>query len=290
MLNTVWLTTKSNEDASGCVMLLGGFDGLHAGHKTLVSRAKEYGRIIGAMTIVGGKSGNSLFTQEERRTVFKNAGVDFLFELPFSEIKGISPAEFAELLEEKFAPCAFVCGDDFRFGYQAQGTPETLASATQVRVETVELLKMDGEKISSTAIKNYLANGETEKANALLGEEFFLLGQVYKDRQVGRTINFPTANIRYPEDKFPIKKGVYETRVCVDGKEYKGITNYGVRPTFDNTDTLTETYLDGFDGDLYNKTLQVRFVRYLRGIRKFESAESLKAQLTEDIRRVRKYD
>ena len=152
------------------------------------------------------------------------------------------------------------------------------------------LLKMDGEKISSTAIKNYLANGETEKANALLGEEFFLLGQVYKDRQVGRTINFPTANIRYPEDKFPIKKGVYETRVCVDGKEYKGITNYGARPTFDNTDTLTETYLDGFDGDLYNKTLQVRFVRYLRGIRKFESAESLKAQLTEDIRRVREHD
>ena len=195
---------------------------------------------------------------------------------------------FAELLEEKFAPCAFVCGDDFRFGYQAQGTPETLASATQVCVETVKLLKMDGEKISSTAIKNYLANGETEKANALLGEEFFLLGQVYKDRQVGRTINFPTANIRYPEDKFPIKKGVYETRVCVDGKEYKGITNYGARPTFDNTDTLTETYLDGFDGDLYGKELKVEFVRFLREITKFSGAEELKAQLTKDIEAVRK--
>ncbi len=271
-------------------MLLGGFDGLHAGHKTLVSRAKSYGRVIGAMTIVGGKAGNGLFTQEERREVFKNAGADFLFELPFAEIKGLSFVEFAKLLEEKFAPKSFICGDDFRFGYQAQGTPETLANATRVPVETVKLLKMNGEKISSTAIKEHLTNGEVEKANALLGEEFFLIGRVYQDRQVGRTIGFPTANIRYPKDKFPLKKGVYETRVTVDGEEYKGITNYGARPTFENTDTLTETYLDGFDGDLYDKTLRVRFVRYLRDIRKFENANGLKAQLAEDIRRVREND
>lgn len=289
-MNTVWLTERSNDGTAGCVMLLGGFDGLHAGHKKLVARARSYGLPVGAMTIVGGKTGNSLFTTTERRVLFKNAGVDFLFELPFAEIRTLSFVEFAKLLEEKFAPKAFVCGDDFRFGYMAQGTPETLAGATHVRVETVELLKINGEKIGSTAIKESLTSGRIEKANALLGEEFFLIGKVYKDRQVGRTIGFPTANIRYPEHKFPLKKGVYETRVTVDGQEYKGITNYGARPTFDNEDTLTETYVDGFDGDLYGKTLRVRFVRYLRDIEKFDGAEELRAQLREDIRRVREND
>ena len=290
MLNTVGLTTRFNEITAGCVMLLGGFDGLHAGHKTLVARAKEYGLPVGAMTIVGGKTGNSLFTRKERRAIFKNAGVDFVFELPFSEIKSLSDKEFARMLEERFHPQVFICGDDFRFGYQAQGTPETLANDTQVRVERIGLVKIHGEKVSASTVKTHLQNGEIEQANLLLDEPFFLLGTVYKDRQVGRTIGFPTANIRYPEDKFPLKKGVYETRVCVDGKEYKGITNYGARPTFENEDILTETYLDGFEGDLYGEELQVRFVRYLRGIEKFNSAEALKKQLTEDIRRVREND
>jgi riboflavin kinase/FMN adenylyltransferase len=107
---------------------------------------------------------------------------------------------------------------------------------------------------------------------------------------VGRTIGFPTANILYPQDKFPLKQGVYETRVAVDGKTYKGITNYGARPTFDNDRIITETYLDGFNGDLYGKVLKVEFVRYLRDITRFDSVETLKNQLTKDIERVRKDD
>ena len=271
-------------------MLLGGFDGLHAGHKTLVERAKKYGALIGAMTIVGGKSEQNLFTPFERRETFKKAGVDFVLELPFEEIKTLSPIEFAKFLEKKFSPIAFVCGSDFRFGYMAQGTPETLISATQVRVEVVDLVKINDEKISSSTIKKYLLAGEVDKANALLGEEFFLIGKVYKDRQVGRKIGFPTANIDYPQGKFALKKGVYETKVEIEGKTYQGITNYGARPTFENLKTVTETYLDGFDGRLYGRKLQVRFVRFLREIVKFESAEQLCAQLKEDIRRGREND
>ncbi len=271
-------------------MLLGGFDGLHAGHKTLVERAKKYGAPIGAMTIVGGKGEQNLFTAFERRETFKKVGVDFLFELPFEEIKTLSPIRFAKFLEEKFAPVAFVCGSDFRFGHMAKGTPETLISATQVRVEVVELLKINDEKISSSTIKKHLLAGDVEKANALLGEEFFLIGKVYKDRQVGRKIGFPTANIDYPADKFQLKKGVYETKAFIDGKTYKGITNYGARPTFENSKIVTETYLDGFSGRLYGRKLQVRFVRFLREIVKFDNAEQLSAQLQEDVRRVREND
>ena len=101
-------------------------------------------------------------------------------------------------------------------------------------------------------------------------------------------MGFPTANILYPEGKFPLKRAVYETRVCVDGKEYKCISNFGARPTFDNDRVLTETYLDGFEGDLYGKELTVRFVRFLRDIEKFDGAAALKRQLETDIERVRR--
>ena len=290
MLKTVWLTGKPNIDETGCVMLLGGFDGLHAGHQRLLERAKDYGLPIGITSIVGGKGKEALFTEQEREELFRLFGIDFVFELPFEEIKDVTPEAFASLLQEKFPVKAFVCGEDFRFGAGARGTPKTLKTSTQVCVEVEELVKIDGEKVSTSALKEWIAIGEVEKCNALLGYAYFLIGCVYADRKIGRTIGFPTANIAYPKGKFPLKQGVYETRVTVGGNEYKGITNYGARPTFDNEDTLTETYLDGFSGDLYGKQLTVRFVRFLREIQKFESADALKEQLQRDIRRVRTND
>lgn len=270
-------------------MLLGGFDGLHVGHRRLLSHAKESGLPVGVMSIIGGKEGN-MFTFAERERIFKDGGADFVFELPFAEIKDMSPTEFLNFLTDEFHPALFVCGEDFRFGADALGTPEMIKTSTHVRVEVLSLVEMGGEKISSRRIKAMLRAGEIEKANALLGEEFFLCGKVVKDRQVGRTIGFPTANIPYAEEKFPLKEGVYETRTKVDGVEYKGITNYGARPTFGNEKVVTETYLDGFSGDLYGRELTVRFVSYLRGIEKFGGADALKKQLEKDIRRVRQHD
>lgn len=295
MLTIKWLTEQENkrETSFGCVLVLGGFDGLHCGHQKLLARAKTYGLPVGIMTILGGKDGSSLFTETEREFVFKESGADFTFVSRFEEIKDMSPEAFANLLTGNFDVKAFVCGNDFRFGYQALGTPETLKRATRVRVDVEELLTFNGEKVSTSQIKTCLKNGEVEKANALLQGRFFLLGEVIKDRQVGRTLGFPTANIPYPQEKFSLKSGVYETRITVEekeGKTYRGITNYGARPTFDDKNVLTETYLDGFSGDLYGKTLRVEFVRYLRGITRFSSAEALKEQLKTDIRRVREND
>ena len=293
MLKTVDLSgqfDKNPDKNRGSVMLLGGFDGLHAGHKKLVERAKDFALPIGIMTIVGGKEEKSLFTLKEREEIFKSAGVDFAFELPFQEIKNLSPEQFSNLLLEEFSPVAFVCGDDFRFGKNACGSAQMLKDAGQVRVEIEKLITVNGEKISSRNIKTLVLAGEIEKANELLGEAFFLIGTVVKDRGVGRTLGFPTANVEYPKKKYPIKQGVYETRVALDGKEYKAITNYGNRPTFENDAVITETYIDGFDGELYGKELKIRFVRYLRDIKKFENVEALQAQLKEDIRRVREND
>lgn len=274
----------------GTAMLLGGFDGLHLGHRYLLARAKSHALPVGLMTIVDGKSDGNLFTFSERERIFLRSGADFVFELPFAEIKDLTPTEFIDLLCNEFSPKVFVCGEDFRFGTKASGTPETLKTYGHVRVESYPLIQYDGIKVSATAVKHHLSIGEIERANELLGEEFFLLGEVVRDRQVGRKMGFPTANIVYPKEKYPIRKGVYETRVLLDGNVYKGITNYGARPTFDDRTVLTETYLDGFQGDLYGKTLCVQFVRYLRDIQKFDDANALKAQLEEDIRRVRNGD
>ncbi len=268
-------------------MLLGGFDGLHLGHRRLLSCAKQSGLPVGLMTIVGGKAQENLFTFEEREDIFRESGADFVFELPFAEIKDLSPEVFLQKLVAEFHPKLFVCGEDFRFGLGALGTPKMIKQATQVRVEVQPLIKMYGEKISTRVIKTLLSGGEIQKVNEMLGENFFLLGEVIKDRQIGRTLGFPTANIAYPKEKFPLKQGVYETRVCVDGKRYKGITNYGARPTFDNAQILTETYLDGFDGDLYGKKLKVEFIRYLRDVTKFESIDELKKQLEKDVRSIK---
>ncbi len=289
MLKTVRLTEKwSKGDA--CVMLLGGFDGLHLGHKKLVERAKTFALPIGIMTISGGKGESNLFTEKEREKIFRENGVDFSFVLPFAEIKDMSPVEFVALLQKEFCVKAFVCGDDFRFGKQAKGTPKTLKRATQVCVEVEKLLAIDGEKASATLVKIALANGDAEKASRILGGSFFLLGEVEKGRSVGKTLGFPTANVAYPKEKFALKQGVYQTQVWVDNQCYTGITNYGARPTFDNAQVLTETYLDGFDGDLYGKTIKICFVRWLRGVQKFSTAQALQEQLQKDIRSVRVND
>lgn len=289
MLKTVWLTEQKNIE-NGSVMLLGGFDGLHVGHRRLLARAKQSGFPVGLMTIVGGKEDDALFTFFEREDIFRTAGADFVFELPFSEIKDLAPEDFLRILTEQFYPKLFVCGEDFRFGAKAMGTPETIKRATHVCVDIQPLVQLEGEKVSSRYIKKLLSDGALEKANVLLGHNFFLNGEVFQDRRIGRTIGFPTANIEYPTGKHPIKKGVYETAVMLDGKDYIGITNYGSRPTFDNTRVLTETYLDGFDGDLYGRTLKVEFIRYLREVKKFDSVDALKTQLEEDIRTVRNHD
>lgn len=271
-------------------MMLGGFDGLHFGHKKLLSVAKSFSLPVGIMTITGGKAEENIFTVEERRQIFSKADIDFVLELPFAEIKDLTPDAFSTMLVKEFASKRFVCGEDFRFGKMAGGTPETLKQATHVPVEVVDLEKIDGEKVSTYTIKQALRVGDIAKANRLLDSHFFIMGEVIEDRKVGRSLGFPTANIVYPDNKFSIQQGVYETQVVIDGKAYKGITNYGARPTFDNRRVITETYLHGFDGDLYGQILTVELVRYLRPIEKFDSVETLVKQLQTDIRRITEND
>ena len=259
---------------------------MHIGHRSLLEKAKTYGLPVGVMTIEGGKSTKNLFTTKEKEYIFRKAGADFFFSLPFSEIQSLSPEDFLSYLKGLLNPLAFVCGEDFRFGAGAAGSAKSVEEYSKIPTHIGTLLEIDGKKISSTTVKESLQAGDTKSASGLLGEPFFLIGEVIHDRKIGRTIGFPTANIVYPEEKFSLKKGVYATRVEVDGQYFNGITNYGSRPTFNNERVLTETYLIGFSGDLYGKELKIEFMRYLRENRKFDSVEELKLQLTTDVRRV----
>ena len=285
-MTTVRLTENYKTD--GCVLVLGGFDGVHIGHRRLIERAKKEGKSVGITTIIGGK-GEGLFTLNERLVVYAALGVDFAVWMRFDEIKETPPIDFLTKLNETFSPLLYVCGDDFRFGKGALGNPQTIIEqGMPVAVEN--LLCVDGEKVSTRTLKGLLAAGEIEKVNKLLGFSYFLLGEVVHGRQVGRQMGFPTANIAYPTDKTPLRSGVYAVQSVVDGRVYKGIANFGAQPTFDKNEVRLEVYLDGFDGDLYGKTLQVEFVSYIRPVQKFADMQALQMQLEKDVQKVREND
>lgn len=275
----------------GCALLLGGFDGLHKGHETLLLEAKQTGLPVVAITIEGGK-GEPLFTGEERDEIFFENGARAVYHLNFNEIKDCTAAEFAQNVKREIAPSVCYCGEDFHFGAGGNGAAADFEKLSGISTKILPLVSDEktGKKIGTQHIKELLSVGDVEGANALLCGGFFLKGTVVKDRGIGALIGFPTANIFYPFGKFRLKNAVYETRAKIDGKEYKGITNFGARPTFYNNMVVTETHFLGFSGDLYGRTLSIQFVRFLREIKAFSSAENLSVQLEFDKRRVQNGD
>ena len=152
-------------------------------------------------------------------------------------------------------------------------------------IKVVKLKKDEnGSKISSTAIKNYLDCGDILSVNTLLGDNYFIKGKVVSGKKVGKSLGFPTANIKISSEKYLLKQGVYYTFTIIDGKLLDAITNVGAQPTFDGEEYIVETYINGFDGDLYSKTLTVYFIERIRDVVKFDSVSQLKEQLQKDKR------
>ena len=275
-------------DPQPCVLLLGGFDGLHAGHRTLLKAARKYGCPIGITSISGGKPGGDLFTFPEREYIYERAGISFVCEFVFSDrLKNTSAEAFVRQLLSCFAPRAVLCGSDFRFGKGALGTPQLLQEICPCPVEVHELMCIGGEKVSSSQIKRLLSAGAMSEVNALLQADYFIQGVVEHGRHVGHSLGFPTTNLTFPPEKFPLAEGVYggyaETR---DGV-FAAIVNVGARPTFGVTERKVEAYLDGFDGDLYGSTLRVFPKRFYRPVQRFSDAAALREQLMQDIRRLK---
>ncbi len=269
-----------------CALVLGGFDGLHLGHRRLLDEAKKTGLPVVLTTMFGGKCGQ-LFTREERKFLFARAGVSAVCEVDLDgELREVSAEKFAEELFAHIPARAVFCGEDFRFGKDALGTPKTLKRYAVCPVFALPVVKTAGEKISSSALKERLLAGDLSALRAA-GLGYFVQSTVEHGRQVGRTYGFPTLNLTPPPEKLLPPDGVYGGLCTTPFGDFPTIVNIGARPTFGVEERKVEAYLDGFSGDLYGRTVQIYPTERFRGIEKFGDVEQLKAQLERDIRRLK---
>lgn len=279
------------------LIVLGCFDALHAGHRELLKKAKLQAKIngldLGVMMFRDGKGDKLVYSFEERIAILEQFNVKFVLAIDFTEeFKKTAPLDFLEAVEDKINVKAYMSGKDFRFGEKAKGKSSTLKSYAEddengVWYMPVKDVEMDGEKISTTLIKSYLSEGNVAKANALLGSEFTLTGEVVKGAGRGTSVvGFPTVNIVYPEWKQPIKHGVYSVKCMIGETDYQGVANFGTCPTFGDDRVALEVYFEGFSGDLYGQVLTIRFIDFVRDIEEFVSADELSGQIKSDLNSV----
>lgn len=273
--------------AEPCALLLGGFDGFHAGHETLLKEAQKTGLPVGITAISGGKAGGDIFTFRERETLLNEKGFSFVLEIEFSEeFKNTSAEDFLCALFEKINARAVFCGEDFRFGKGALGTPELLKKLALCPVGVLPLKTEGGEKIATSKLKQQLAAGDLVPVNKILCGGFFVSGEVERGRGVGHTYGFPTLNVTYPKEKFAIKDGVYGGYAETPKGRFPAIINFGARPTFNVSEKKAEAYLKGFEGDLYGAAVRIYPTQFLRPIMKFSSEAELENQLKKDVERI----
>ena len=290
----------SAEDKLSCA--IGNFDGVHAGHRKLLTLAAEKCNSITKSAVFTFsvptsrlKNGISLLNSpEERYPLFRALGIDLLILADFEDIAAFSPESFAE--EILFRRChvrRVLCGFNFRYGKAAAGNAQSLKntfSALGGEVEIVPPYRLDGHTVSSSEIREALSVGNVRRARRMLTRPYAITAEVVHGKQLGRTLGFPTANQRFPLDRLVPKYGVYAVRVLADGKAYFGVANVGVRPTVENTVSANcEVYILDFKGDLYGKTITTEFFEFLRPERHFSDVQALVAAVHNDIHTAKQY-
>ncbi len=269
---------------NSCVSL-GKFDGVHRGHRFLLSKVLEQREHIPTVfTFQLGRDAKRVYVQREKDRILEALGIEREIVFPFDEeTRNLSAEDFIrEVLVERLDARYICVGDDFGFGKNREGNGDTLRHFQReygYELEIVPKLACDGRAISSTRVREHLARGEMEQANLLLGQPFFLSGKVAHGKALGRRLKMPTANLVPPADKILPPFGVYATMVSLGGRQYKGVTNIGRKPTVGEFSTGVETFIMDFDEDIYGREIQVSFYQFLRGEKKFSDVESLVAQV-----------
>lgn len=255
-------------------LAIGDFDGMHRAHQTVITGAQDV--IIYSVHNKFSLLQKSIFEERYPNTVFAD----------FDKIKEMDGKEFVEkVIIGKFKAGIILCGFNFCFGKNASWTALDLRKYLEKRdiwVRILEHLDFDGEPISSTRIRRAIQQGDIEYANKMLGYSFTFEGEVFQGDKRGRSIGFPTINQHLPKGLVVPKFGVYESRCCIDGRQYKAFTNIGIRPTWQVDEPLCETHIFDYKGNLYNKCVRVELVRYIREEKLFSSVEELKKQLDYD--------
>ncbi len=287
------------------IYALGFFDGVHKGHGALLKSCKqlagERGCKAGAITfaehplsLVQGKNPGLISTVEDRTALMKSLyGIEEVIVLPFDKALMNMPWQtFFKMLLSRYHAAGLVCGHDYRFGSQGQGTPQLLQQACKeagIPCIVVPEQRLDGITISSTYIRQLLKDGDMERTRVFLGHPHLFTGPVVPGRHIGRTIGFPTANLFFPNIMVCPKKGVYASVAIVGGKRYMAVTNVGNRPTVGGGYTTVEAWLLDFSGDLYGQKVTLEFHKYLRAEHKFDSLEALRREIEKNGEETRKF-
>ena len=285
------------------LLTIGVFDGVHLGHKYLLSQLTEQARqqdlLSGVVTFrqhpqeVLAPQTKLLFLTDlaERASLLKGEGVEAIVTLSFtSELARLSARQFVGLLKKHLRMRGLVIGPDFTLGWDREGSIDSLRTLGQdmgFTVTVVPPVMVNGEVVSSTAIRKALADGDIKKVLDLAGHPFSLSGRVTSGADRGLKLGFPTANLAVaPEQALPAD-GVYATLAYVDGKTYQSMTNIGRQPTFGGNQRTVEVYVLDYHGDLYGHELKIDIMERLRGEKKFDTIDKLKKQIAEDVKQGR---
>ncbi|MBK8303770.1 MAG: bifunctional riboflavin kinase/FAD synthetase [Pyrinomonadaceae bacterium] len=298
--------TENANISKPTVLTLGVFDGLHLGHQqimqTVVDRAKLAGAVPTAITfdphpraVLHLASAPPLLqTLDQRLSNFEVLGIKQAIVIPFTLDFARQPAElFLEnIVRERLHAKEVYLGKGFAFGKDRGGNIELLremSSKLGFVADEVDEVQLRGRRVSSSKIRELLADGSVNLARRMLGRPYGVEGVIIRGNRRGHTIGFPTANLK-PHNRVIPRYGVYATATLIDGTWRKSITNIGVRPTFESdADPSIESYIFDFDGDLYGDVLRVRFLHRIRDERKFNGIDELKAQIERDSDRARNY-
>ncbi len=279
-------------------LTIGFFDGVHLGHRYLVSELSENAKKRGFASAVltfrthprqvlhSDYIPSLLTTADEKIALLKETGVDYVVMTEFTrEISMLTAQDFMRLLHDKLNVCCLMIGYDHRFGHnRSEKFEDYVRFGKEIGIEVIQSspLVIDGINVSSSVVRNVISEGDVAKAAKLLGREYTLTGTVVKGFQVGRTIGYPTANIAYDNSRILPKDGAYAVRVGVDSHVYDAMLYIGSRPTVNTGKISVEAYLFDFSDDIYEKNVKVSFVGRIRESIKFDSIEELKKQLEKD--------
>lgn len=288
----------------GCVATIGNFDGVHRGHRTILEALKQQAFESDAQVCVitfepqpreffqKEKAPARLSSLREKLSLLAEQDVDQVLCLPFNDrLRSLSAEEFVlKVLIEGLGIRYLIVGDDFRYGCDRNGDFEHLQRMGQNHgfdVCDTRTVLLEQSRISSTRVREALANKQLAEAEQLLGRPFTMIGRVVKGQQLGRTLGFPTANIRVCRGQLPLQ-GVFAVRVSANGHKLNAVANLGIRPSVGGGGTVLEVHMLDFKGDLYDQTLRVEFVEKIRDEQKFESLDALRAAIGNDIEMARK--
>ncbi len=299
-LKTVHAWKDLSPDQRGAAVALGNFDGVHRGHQQVIAQAAK--AALADKTPLGVISFDphprrlfrptepafKLMTQSQQARALAGLGVGVFYLLPFDfEMASFGDREFVEkVLVEGLGVTHVAAGFDISFGRGRTGSPDLLRAYGQEYGFSVSIAEPvaggDGQKFSSTAVRDALRAGQPEQAAAILGRPFAIEGVVRRGQQLGRQLGFPTANVEV-EDYVVPKLGVYATRTRLpDGREVPGVANLGNNPTTGHVETRLETWLFDFDEDLYGQIIETQLVAFLRPELKFDSLELMIEQIRRD--------